>query len=189
MPESRERDQKELKIQMLMGPLLVAVQGFSSQELATNIARAQELCRKVGETPEIFGVLAALWSFDHANGQLRESRVLADRLLTMAGRMQSDLSTAVAHNAVGASCLWMGEFPAAREHLEISAHAFDRDLKLYVPMMQMPVTPSRCNLAWALHMAGYPDAGETPDGRGERDGAAASPSLQRRVCATCTRSC
>ena len=157
MPDSRERDQIELKIQMLMGPLLVAVQGFSSQELATNIARAQELCRKVGETPEIFGVLAALWSFDHANGQLRESRVLADRLLTMAGRMQSDLSTAVAHNAVGASCLWMGEFPAAREHLEISAHAFDRDLKLYVPMMQIPVTPSRCNLAWALHMAGYPD--------------------------------
>jgi class 3 adenylate cyclase/tetratricopeptide (TPR) repeat protein len=157
MPESRERDQSELKIQMLLGPLLVAVQGFSSQELATNIERAQELCRREGETPEMFGVLAALWSFDHANGQLRESRVLADRLLTMAGRMQTDLATAVAHNAAGASCLWLGEFPAAREHLEIAADVFDRDLPRYVPMMQTPVTPSRCNLAWALHMSGYPD--------------------------------
>ncbi|MGC2304303.1 ATP-binding protein, partial [Candidatus Binatus sp.] len=113
MPESRERDQIELKIQMMMGPLIVAVQGFSSQELATSIARAQELCRKAGETPEIFGVLAALWSFDHANGQLRESRLLAERLLVLAWRMESDLASAVAHNAMGASQLWLGEFPAA----------------------------------------------------------------------------
>ncbi len=157
MPESRERDQIELKIQMMMGPLIVAVQGFSSPELATNIERAQELCRRAGETPEIFGVLAALWSFDHANGQLRESRILAERLLVMARRMESDLASGIAHNAMGASQLWLGEFPAARENLEIAAKVFDRDLPRYLPMMQTPVTPSRCNLAWALHMAGYPD--------------------------------
>ena len=157
MPESRERDQVELKIQMMLGPLIVAVQGFSSPELAINIERAQELCRRAGETPEVFGVLAALWSFDHANGQLRESRVLADRLLAMAGRMQTDLALGVAHNAMGATQLWMGEFPAAREHLEIAGTVFDRDLPRYLPMMQTPVTPSRCNLAWALHMAGFPD--------------------------------
>ncbi len=180
MPESRERDQIELKIQMMMGPLIVAVQGFSSQELATSIARAQELCRKAGETPEIFGVLAALWSFDHANGQLRESRLLAERLLVLAWRMESDLASAVAHNAMGASQLWLGEFPAAKENLEIAAKAFDRDLPRYLPMMQTPVTPSRCNFAWALHMAGYPGPGEKTDGRGNRNGGAASPPLQRR---------
>ncbi len=157
MPESRERDHSELKIQMMMGPLIVAVQGFSSAELATNVKRAQELCRSAGETPEVFAVLAGLWSFDHANGQLRESRELADKLLTMAERMQTDLATGVAHNAMGTSCLWMGEFAAAREHLEIAGKAFDRDLPRFVPMMQTPVTPSRCNLAWALHMSGFPD--------------------------------
>jgi predicted ATPase len=157
MPDTRERDQRELKIQMMLGPQIVAVQGFSSPELATNIERAQELCRRAGETPEMFGVLAGLWSFDHANGQLRESRLLAERLLVMAWRMETDLATAVAHNAMGASQLWLGEFPAAREHLEIAANVFDRDLPRYVPMMQTPVTPSRCNLAWALHMTGYAD--------------------------------
>jgi len=157
LPESRKRDQIELKIQMMLGPLIVAVQGFSSQELATNIERAQELCKRAGETPEIFSVLAGLWSFDHANGQMRESRVLAERLLAMAGRMQTDLATGMAHNAMGGSCLWMGDFPAAREHLEIAGKSFDRDLPRFLPMMQTPVTPSRCNLAWALHMAGYPD--------------------------------
>src|ERR1700685_667864 len=88
---------------------------------------------------------------------MRESRVIADKLLAMAGRMQTDLATGVAHNSMGGSCLWMGEFPTACEHLESAAGAFDRDLPRFVPMLQTPVTPSRCNLAWALHMAGFPD--------------------------------
>ena len=155
MPESRERDQGELKIRMMLMSMIVATLGFSSPEVATNIARAQELCRRAGETPEIFGVLFALWGFDHASGQLRESRVIADRLLAMAGSVQSDLATVGAHNAMGATRLWMGEFPAACEHLEIAANILDSDLPRYLPMMQAPVIPSRCNLAWALHIRGY----------------------------------
>jgi tetratricopeptide (TPR) repeat protein len=156
MPESRERDQKELKVQMMLGPLLVAVQGFSSPEQAANVERAQELCRRAGETPEIFGVMFALWSFKHASGQLRESRVLAEQLLAMAGRVTSDLATAGAHNAMGATDLWMGNFSSAREHLETAGKIFDRDIPRYLPMMQASVIPSRCNLAWALHIGGYP---------------------------------
>jgi tetratricopeptide (TPR) repeat protein len=157
IPESRERDQAELKLQMMLGPLLVSTQGFSSPELAGTLARAQELCRRTGEGPEIFGVLFALWSFDHASGRLRQSRVIAEKLLTMAERVQSDLALAGAHNAMGATHLWMGEFPAAREHLETTANIFDRDPSRYLPLMGAPVTPSRCNLSWALHIAGFPE--------------------------------
>ena len=157
MPESRERDQRELKIQMMLGPLLVSTQGFSSAELAGNIARTQELCRRAGETPEIFGVLFQLWSFNHASGKLRESRVIAEQLLTMAGRVNSDLATAGAHNAMGSTQLWMGEFSAAREHQELVAEIFNRDIPRYLPSMQAPVIPARCHLAWALHIGGYPE--------------------------------
>ncbi len=156
-PESRERDQAELKLQMMLAPLIVSTQGFSSPELAGTLERAQELCRRTGEGPEIFGVLFALWSFDHASGRLRQSRVLAEKLLTMAERVQNDLAIAGAHNAMGATHLWMGEFPAAREHLEITAKILDRDIPRYLPLMQAPVTPSRCNLSWALHIGGFPE--------------------------------
>jgi tetratricopeptide (TPR) repeat protein len=156
-PESRERDQAELKLQMMLGPLIVSTQGFSSPELMNTLQRAQELCRRTGETPEIFGVMFALWSFDHASGRLRESLVMAEKLLTMAERVQSDLAIAGAHNAMGATQLWMGEFAAAREHLQITANFFDRDLPRYLPMMQAPVVPSRCHLAWALHIGGFPE--------------------------------
>ncbi len=157
MPESLERDQRELKIQMMLGPLLVAVQGFSSPETAGNVVRTQELCRRAGETPEVFGMLFQLWSFDHASGKLRESRVIAEQLLGMAGRMNSDIATAAAHNAMGSTQLEMGEFSAAREHQEIVAEIYNRDIPRYLPSMQAPVIPSRCHLAWALHIGGDPE--------------------------------
>ncbi len=157
MPESRERDQRELKIQMMLGPLLVSTQGLSSPEIPGNIARAQELCRRAGETPEIFGVMFALWSFNHASGQLRASRVLAEQLLTMAERVNSDLALASAHNALAASQLWMGEFSAAVENSEKAIEIFSHDVPRYLPLMNAPVIPSACNIVWALHIGGHVD--------------------------------
>jgi tetratricopeptide (TPR) repeat protein len=102
-------------------------------------------------------VLFAVWSFNHASGKLRESRVIAEQLLAMAARVQSDLVTAAAHNAMGSTQLWMGEFSAACEHQEIVAEIYNRDIPRYLPSMQAPVIPSRCHLAWALHIGGHPD--------------------------------
>ncbi len=125
--------------------------------MAVNVARAQELCRRTGEGPEIFGVMFALWSFDHASGRLRESRVIAEKLLAMAERVQSELPIAAAHNAMGATKLWMGEFPAACDDFKICHNILKRDIPRYLPMMNAPVTPSLCNYAWALHIAGFPE--------------------------------
>src|SRR5258708_3493710 len=157
MPESRERDQAELKIQMMLGPLIVSTQGLSSPEIAVTIGRAQELCRRAGETPEIFGVMFGLWSFDHASGQMREARAIAEQLLTMAGRVNSDLATGSAHNALAATQLWMGEFTAARENSERAIEIFAHDIPRYLPMMNAPVIPSHCNIVWALHIGGHLD--------------------------------
>ncbi|HYK64144.1 MAG TPA: hypothetical protein VEY94_04300, partial [Patescibacteria group bacterium] len=119
--------------------------------------RAQELCRRSGETPEMFGVLFALWSFDHASGQLRESLVIAQQLLEMAERVKSEFAIASARNAMGATQLWMGDFAESKKNLEAAAEFFDRDVARYLPMMQAPVIPSRSNLMWAAHIAGYPE--------------------------------
>ena len=75
MPESRERDQEELKVLMLLTPLIVTTQGFSAQEMTRSLERAQEICRCSGETPEMFGVMFQLWSFDRFHqATARESR-------------------------------------------------------------------------------------------------------------------
>jgi class 3 adenylate cyclase/tetratricopeptide (TPR) repeat protein len=156
-PESRHRDQIELKVQMMLAPLIVSTQGLSSPEIPGYIARAQELCRRAGETPEIFGVMFALWSFNHASGQLPKSRAIAEQLLAMAGRVNSDLAMASAHNALAATQLWMGEFTAAVENSEKAIEIFAHDIPQYLPMMNAPVIPAHCNIVWALHIGGHLD--------------------------------
>jgi hypothetical protein len=99
----------------------------------------------------------ALWSFNHASGQLRESRVIAEQLHTMAERVNSDLAKASSHNALAASQLWMGEFSAARENSEKAIEIFARDIPRYLPLMNAPVMPSACNIVWALHIGGHVD--------------------------------
>ena len=174
---------------MILGPLVVAVQGFSSPEMAANIERAQELCRRAGETPETFGVMFGLWSFNHASGNLHESRVIAEQLLAMAARMKGDLATAGAHNVMAATQLWMGEFPAAREHFEIATNIFDRDIPRYLPSMQAPVIPSRCHLRVGAAHRRVSRAGATADATRQTiwPRSCAAPSASRSF--TCTRSC
>src|ERR1700719_86468 len=125
------------------------------------IACAHEAVRWIATTPEIYGVLFSLWGLDHASGRLRESRVIAEKLLAMAERTQGDerseLATAGAHNAMGATMLWMGEFHAACDHFKICHNILKRDIPRYLPMMNAPVTPSLCNYSWALHIAGFPE--------------------------------
>lgn len=157
MPESHERDLSELKTQLMIGPLIASTQGMSSPEIGRTIARAQELCRRSGDTPEMFGVMFALWSFDHASGQLREALALGQRLLRLGERVKSEFAIAGARNALGATQLWMGDFENSKANFDLAAEFYDRDIARYLPMMQAPVIPSRSNLVWTAHIAGYPD--------------------------------
>ncbi len=156
-PASLDRDLVELRLLMLIGPMLVATQGFSSPELLKILARSQELGRRAGERPEIFGVLFGLWSVQFASGQLREGLATAERLLSLAERIQQPMALGGANSALGSNLTWLGEFERARLHLERACAIYDSDLPLFLPSSKASVIPSRCQLTWALWMLGFPD--------------------------------
>ncbi len=58
MPDTPERTQRELVIQMTLAVPLVMTKGHAAPEVEKAYTRAQELCRQVGETPQLF---MALW--------------------------------------------------------------------------------------------------------------------------------
>ncbi|MGH7913417.1 MAG: ATP-binding protein, partial [Candidatus Binataceae bacterium] len=157
MPESRDRDRDELVIQSIRGPLLVSTRGFANAELEQCLNRGLDLCRRVGEGPEMFGVMFGLWSFNLSRNRLRDAMSLAEKILNLSQLMSSELVEAGAHSAFGSTCLWRGEFSVAREHLEQSIAIYDRDLPRYLPMLEASVVPSRCQSSWVLWMSGYPD--------------------------------
>jgi class 3 adenylate cyclase/tetratricopeptide (TPR) repeat protein len=156
-PDSRERDLAELRLLMLLGPMLVATQGFNAPELMTVLSRSQALVRRAGERPEIFSVLFGLWSVQFASGQMRDGLATAEHLLTLAERVQQPMALGGANSSVGSSLTWLGDFERARVHLERACEIYDSDMPLFLPSSKASVIPSRCQLTWALWMLGFPD--------------------------------
>src|SRR5262249_16383911 len=62
-PDSPGRVQQELALQVALGVPLLLTKGQASPEVERIYHRARELCRQVGDTPQLFHVLLGLWRF------------------------------------------------------------------------------------------------------------------------------
>src|SRR5262249_26835541 len=88
LPDTPERVQQELTLQVTLGTPLMATKGFSAPEVERVYARALELCRRIGETPQLFRVLFGLQLFYIVRGKHTTAHELAEQLLTLAQRLQ-----------------------------------------------------------------------------------------------------
>ena len=57
LPDTPERVQQELTLQLALGDALVTVKGYTAPEVEKTVTRARELCQQLGETPQLFPVL------------------------------------------------------------------------------------------------------------------------------------
>src|SRR5260370_11517359 len=81
VPDSTERIQRELGLQLTVAPALMVVKGWASPELVRAFARARQLCERVGDTPEVFPALWGLWNVHWVRGEFRAAYELAEQLL------------------------------------------------------------------------------------------------------------
>jgi len=157
LPDSRQRDSDEIAIQGLRGLLLAATKGYAAPEISQCLNRGLELCKRIGEGPEMYGVMFGLWNFNFARNRLHDAMKLAEKILNLSRLMNTELAEAGADSAFGGTCMWRGEFIAAQQHLERANAVYDRDLDHYLPMYKARVVPSRAQASWALWMTGCPD--------------------------------
>jgi predicted ATPase/class 3 adenylate cyclase len=125
LPETPARAQQELDLQIAQGPALIATKGFAAPELEGAYARARELCRQVGETPELFPVLWGLWGFYLNRGELQTAHELAEELLNLAKRVEDPALLLQAHHALGPTLFHLGRVSPARIHLEQAIALYD----------------------------------------------------------------
>src|SRR4030095_2538309 len=85
LPPSPERLERELALRTARGPALMSTKGLGSSEVGANYRQALELCRQLGERPELFAVLRGLWEFHELRGDLKTALELAEELLRLAG--------------------------------------------------------------------------------------------------------
>src|SRR5262249_52069730 len=159
LPDTPARTQHELALQTTLGPALIATKGYGAPEVAQAYTRARELCRQIGETPDVFPVLRGLWIFHEARAELQVARELAEQRVVLAQRFQDRVHLIEAYRALGNTLFWLGEFATARGHLEQGITLYD--VQQHRPLAFLygtdPAVICLSYAAWALWLLGYPD--------------------------------
>ena len=125
LPDSPERLQHELDLQITLGQALMVSKGYAAPEVGHTYARARALCQQVGETPQLFPVLRGLWNFYVIRMELRTGRELAEQLLSLAQRAQDPALLQQAHSALAGALVHLGEFSATQAHLQQGLALYD----------------------------------------------------------------
>jgi predicted ATPase/DNA-binding winged helix-turn-helix (wHTH) protein len=159
LPDTPARAEQEVGLQVALGVAQMATKGYGAPEVEHAYARALALCQKMSEAPQLFPTLYGLWGFHLTRAEYRTARPLAERMLRSAQAGRDTGFLLQAHQAVGLSCYFQGEFVAAREHLDEAMPLYDSDrhrshIALYG---HDPAVVCLSYLALVLWILGYPD--------------------------------
>jgi len=86
LPDTAERTQQELTLQVTLGAPLRANKGFAAPEVKNAYDRARELCQLTGETTQLFPILRGLWEFYELRTEYQTALELGEQLLALARR-------------------------------------------------------------------------------------------------------
>lgn len=159
LPETPERLRHELALQAILGPTLIATQGYAAPDVERAYTRAREICRALGDPPELFAVLFGQASWYGVRGQYHIAQELAEQLLGMAQQRHDPVALVEAHGVLGTILVLRGALEAGCTHLEAG-------LALYNPAQhrthvdgygQDPAVGGLHFLSEALYLRGYLD--------------------------------
>ena len=158
-PTGAERAKQEIVLQLTLGTSLQATLGQGAAETEKAYARAYDLCREVEDEHQLFRVMSGLWAVYQVQAKFESARELGVQLLGLAKSMQYPLFLLGAHEALGTTLLWLGEFASAREHLEQGSSFYDRQKRRSKAFraIQDPGVDCLSFTAVTLWYLGYPE--------------------------------
>jgi predicted ATPase len=159
VPDSPERAQHELTLQLALGEMLITLQGRTAPAVRQAYTRAHALCQQVGETPQRVRALWGLIQFYAAQAQLHTADALCQQLFALVSCSPDPAFMLEGHLAVGGMALHRGDLITGRTHLEHSLH-FCASPRSAPPTFHGGFVSgvfSRTWLAQALEALGYAD--------------------------------
>jgi predicted ATPase/class 3 adenylate cyclase len=117
LPDTGERTEKELALQLNLGTVLINTRGQASLEAKACYDRARELCQTLPQTPQLARALFGLWTFYLFRGELGTTYELAQQCFNLAQEERFGEFRLQAHAAMANTYFWMGAFKQALEHV------------------------------------------------------------------------
>ena len=155
LPQTPERDRRELALQLAIGPALMSVKGWAAPEVERAYTRGRKLCEQLGELAQLFPFLYGLWVNHLERLEFRSAYQIGEELLLRAESTGDSTLLLQAHQALGVTAHRMGRFQLAREHLE-TALSLCGARRLRPLGVDMEVV-CRSQLSWTLWFLGYPN--------------------------------
>jgi predicted ATPase len=125
LPDSPERDRRELALQTHLGAALTAAKGFAAPAVRDAYLRARSLCARIEDPSQVFPVLRGLWVYSLVRAEWRQAQDLSEQMLELGERKNDVGDQLEGHRALGMTLLWRGELRRAREHFELGYNAYD----------------------------------------------------------------
>jgi predicted ATPase/class 3 adenylate cyclase len=159
LPAGPERAGVELQFRLTLGPAYMAIRGYAAPEVEACYQRARELCRELGDTPQLVPVLHGLWTYHIVRAQHASAFALGKQVLELGAATNDDALLLQGNMEVGWSHFFLGELEQAREHLErvLVLYDHERHSSHVFTYGDNPATSARSNLAQVLWLLGYPD--------------------------------
>jgi class 3 adenylate cyclase/predicted ATPase len=164
LPETPQRQRRELEFRVALGTALRVVKGFAAPETGRAFARGRELWEQLGYPSEFFHVAQGQATYHLLRGELDLALRLNEELLRASRERNDPVGQLLAHNSLAVTLMFSGRFASARSHLEeglalhdpIARRLFVRWAARVGPT-QFSYTAPRGNLAVVLFCVGYPD--------------------------------
>ena len=127
LPDSPQRQRRELELHTALGPALIATRGWAAPEAAQAYQRARQLADELDAPEATFPILWGLFGVYLVQAELPKAHELATELLALADTADDDALRVEAHHVLGSTLYCMGEFRRARQHLDRSLALYRRD--------------------------------------------------------------
>jgi predicted ATPase len=158
LPETPEHAQRELDVQVALGPALMATKGLAAPEVEHAYTRAHALCQQVGETPQLFPVLMGLCMLYRQRGAFQTACQVGEQCLGLAQHVDAPALLLEAHCALGVPLFYLGALALSRFHLEQGRALYERQpSRSHVFRYGLDPGVNCLLVAWPLWLLGYPD--------------------------------
>jgi tetratricopeptide (TPR) repeat protein len=159
MPDTAQKAEQELTLQIIQGNVFVATRGYGSPEVKTVFERANELCQQVGQTPQLSRVLFGLWGYYFHQAEHQIALQLGEQALRLANQQPEVEPRMNAHRLLGVTAFYLGRFASSLDHMEqvIQAYEPSRHSALGFVYGSDPCLSALSYAAMCLMYTGFPD--------------------------------
>jgi predicted ATPase len=157
LPDSIDRDHREIDYQLALDHPIAALRGWDSPEFEARSKRIAVLCEKLDDEQHLYGSLHGQWVHCNITGKNRKALEFAERCRALAIRQGDRYFQVWGHLSVGLTLIQLGEFAAAREEFEQSLALYDPELDRSDPNPTNPFAQVSLHFAHVHCICGHPE--------------------------------